>query len=159
KLSIVIRCRNEAVSLRSTCASLRAQKFDLSWEIIIVDNESDDETQQVAREFGARIVPISRREFSYGRAINVGIANARGELVMLLSAHSLPIGSYFLNSAVAPFADPEMAAVRCLAADQRQLEVWYQPKDIQYESNEEQRKIESGTRWISEYPTAGCCVI
>jgi len=159
KLSVVIRCRNESASLRTAFAALRAQQFDLTWEVIVVDNESEDDTQQVAREYGARIVPISRREFSYGRAINVGVSSARGELVMLLSAHTLPIGSYFLASAVAPFADPEMAAVRCLAVDQRQLEFWYQPKDIQYKTAEEQREAESGTGWVRQYPTAGCCVI
>ena len=159
KLSIVIRCRNEAAGLRKVFSALRAQQCDFPWEVILVDNESEDETQQVAQEFGARIVPITRREFTYGRAINVGVSSARGELVMLLSAHALPIGSYFLASATAPFADPQMAAVRCLAADQRQLEYWYQPKDLQYQSAEEQRNAESGSAWLREYPTAACCVI
>jgi len=161
KLSVVIRCRNEAASLKRTFAALRAQQFDLRWEVIVVDNESEDATPEIAREFGAQIVPISRREFSYGRAINLGISRARGELVMLLSAHALPIGSYFLAAAVAPFNDPQMAAARCLGIgwDHRQFELWHEPKDIQYASAEEQRKIESGTNWVREYPTAGCCVI
>ncbi len=160
KLSIVIRCRNEAQSLRNVLAALRAQQCDFAWEVVLVDNESTDDTRSVAETFGARIVTLSRAEFSYGRAINVGVQAARGELVLLLSAHALPIGAYFLASAVAPFSDPQMAAARCLlVTSPRQLATWYQPKDIQYASAAEQRQAESGTAWVGEYPTGGCCVI
>ncbi len=160
KLSIVIRCRNEAASLRNVLAALGAQRCDFDWEVVLVDNESEDDTRKLAEEFGARVVSISRQEFSYGRAINVGVDAARGELVMLLSAHALPIGSYFLNAAVEPFNDPQVAAARCLlVTSPRQLQTWYQPKDIHYASAEEQRKAEAGTAWVGEYPTGGCCVI
>ena len=160
KLSIVIRCRNEAASLRNVLAALRAQRCDFNWEVVLVDNESEDDTRKLAEEFGARIVSISRQEFSYGRAINFGVAAAKGELVMLLSAHALPIGSYFMNAAVEPFNDPQIAAARCLlVTSPRQLQTWYQPKDIHYASAEEQRKAESASAWVGEYPTGGCCVI
>ncbi len=160
KLSIVIRCRNEANGLRNVFAALRAQQCDFDWEVVLVDNESEDDTRRIAEEFGARIVPITRREFTYGRAINLGVRESRGEVVMLLSAHALPIGSHFLISAVAPFDDPQVAAARCLlVTSTRQLQNWHQPKDIQYKSAEEQRQTESGTAWVGEYPTGGCCVI
>lgn len=160
KLSIVIRCRNEANGLRAVIAALRAQQCDFDWELVLVDNESEDETQRIAEEFGARIVPIARQEFTYGRAINLGISHSRGELVMLLSAHALPIGSYFLTGAAEPFNDPQIAAARCLlVTSPRQLERWHQPKDIQYKSVEEQRQAEAGSAWVGEYPTGGCCVI
>jgi glycosyltransferase involved in cell wall biosynthesis len=160
KLSIVIRCRNEAAGLRNVFSALRAQRCDFAWEVVLVDNESEDDTRQVAREFGARVVSIGREEFTYGGSINLGVSQARGELVMLLSAHALPIGSYFLASAVAPFADPQIAAARCLlVTSPRQLETWYRPKDIHYASAAEQQKAEAGTAWVGEYPTGGCCVI
>lgn len=160
KLSIVIRCRNEAKSLRNVLAALAAQRCDFDWEVVVVDNESEDESRLVAEESGARVVTIARREFTYGKAINLGVSHARGELVMLLSAHALPIGSYFLTSAVAPFDDPQLAAARCLlVSNPRQLERWREPKDIQYRSAEEQRQAEAGDSWVGEYPTAGCCIL
>jgi hypothetical protein len=78
-----------------------------------------------------------------------------------MSAHAIPIGSYFLESAVAPFADPDIAAARCLwlGSAKDVIGRWYQPKDIQYKSRQEQKTAESGTKWLSEYPTAGCCVL
>lgn len=160
KLSIVIRCRNEAKDLRDVFEALRLQRCDFVWEVVIVDNESEDQTAALCQEYGARIVKISRQEFTYGRAINIGIGAARGELVMLLSSHALPVGSYFLTSAVIPFSDPQVAAARCLMiGNVRQISNWYQPKDIQYSSPEEQKQAESGSAWVGEYPTAGCCVL
>jgi glycosyltransferase involved in cell wall biosynthesis len=160
KLSVVIRARNEARSLRRVFAALQAQRFHSPWEIIVVDNESEDETREVCVQYRVRIVTLPRHEFTYGRALNLGIGQARGAFVLLLSAHSLPIGPNFLESALAPFADPQMAAVRCLyVGNLDQLESWYEPRDIQYGSPAEQQAAESGLEWTRRYPTATCCVI
>src|SRR5262245_53044493 len=96
-LSIVIRVRNEGRSLRQVFEALAAQRCSFNWEIIVVDNESEDETLELCRRYNARVIPIQRKEFTYGRALNIGISNARGELVLLCSAHSVPVGSCFLE--------------------------------------------------------------
>jgi glycosyltransferase involved in cell wall biosynthesis len=161
KLSVVIRCRNEAHSLRQVFDALAAQQCAFPWEIVVVDNESEDDTQEICRQHGVRVVPLARKDFTYGHATNVGIGHARGELIMLMSAHAMPIGSHFFESAVAPFTDPAMAATRCLwlGSSKDILSRWHKPKDIQYRSAEEQKAAESGTKWLGEYPTAGCCVL
>lgn len=158
-VSIVIRARNEAKGLRQVFEALEAQRCDFSWEVIVVDNESEDETLQLCREFRARVVEISRKEFTYGRALNRGIGSARGNLILILSAHSLPVGSYFLASAVAPFADPQIAAVRCIRTNADHIKQWYRPIDIQYSTPEEQKEAESGVEWTRNYPAANGCVI
>lgn len=159
-LSIVIRTRNEAGSLRVVFEALMAQRCSFKWEIIVVDNESEDETLELCKQYGCQVVPIGRDEFTYGRALNLGISHARGEFVLILSAHSVPVGSSFLESAVAPFEDSLIAAVRCLDAyDLEQMSQWYKPRDIQYQSLEEQRAAETGTQWTRLYPGATCCVI
>lgn len=160
KLSIVIRCRNEAGGLTRVFEALRAQRCDFAWEVIVVDNQSTDNTRQLCAEMGAEIVSISQAEFTYGRALNLGISHARGELVLLLSAHAIPIGAQFLVGAVAPFEDPTIAAARCLMiGNPDQIASWYSSRNIRYASNEEQRAAETGTKWLGEYPTAGCCVL
>ncbi len=139
-LSVVIRVRNEAKSLRRVLEALRAQRCSFAWEIVIVDNESEDETGELCKQYNARVIPITREEWTYGRALNRGINNARGQLVLLCSAHSIPIGSYFLESAVAPFADPDTAAARCLfGSNNEQTAEWYAARDIQYKSFDEQQ--------------------
>jgi glycosyltransferase involved in cell wall biosynthesis len=159
-LSVVIRVRNEAKSLRRVLEALRSQRCSFAWEIIIVDNESEDEAGELCKQFNAHVVPITQEEWTPGRALNRGISKARGQLVLLCSAHSIPVGSYFLESAVAPFADPDMAAARCLfGSSNAQAAEWYTARDIQYGSCEEQQKAEAGKAWLVLYPSAICCVI
>jgi glycosyltransferase involved in cell wall biosynthesis len=159
-LSVVIRVRNEAKSLRRVLEALRVQRCSFVWEIIIVDNESEDETVDLCKQYNAHIIPITREEWTYGRASNRGISNARGQLVLLCSAHSIPVGSYFLESAIAPFTDPDIAAARCLfGSNNEQTAEWYMAHDIQYESFEEQQTAEASLDWLGLYPSAICCVI
>lgn len=159
-LSVVIRCRNEAKALEQVLEALARQQTRFPWEVVVVDNESADETRALCRRHRARVVPISRAEFTYGRALNRGIEAAQGQLIVLLSAHSLPVGRSFLESAAAPFEDPSVAAARCLFVNNvQQLAEWYSPRDIRYRSLEEQRVAEAGGGWLTAYPAATCCVI
>jgi rhamnosyltransferase len=160
KLSIVIRCRNECRSLSIVFQALKAQRCDFSWEVVVVDNESDDDTAELCRANGARIVSINKADFTYGRALNLGVRESKGELVLLLSSHSLPIGSHFLDQATQPFSDRNIAAARCLMiGNSDQISSWFQPRVLHYQNSEEQQKAESGSKWLGDYPTAGCCVL
>ena len=49
--------------------------------MIIADNGSTDGSQQIAREFGARVVPVEKR--GYGSALQSGIAAAHGEFILM----------------------------------------------------------------------------
>lgn len=158
-LSVVVRARNEGKGLEELFRALAAQRAPFAWEVVVVDNESSDETLEICRRHGARVVAIARADFTYGRALNLGIEHARGELILLLSAHSLPVGSYFLQAAVAPFEDPMMAAARCLRSNSGHMTQWYAPVDIQYQSADEQQSSEQGTHWTTIYPAANGCVI
>ena len=123
-VSVVIRVRNEAEFLLKTLGALAAQKHR-NLDVIVVDNHSDDDTREVATGFGARLVSISPLDFSYGRALNIGIAAACGDIILVLSAHSLPIGPDFVDNVVAPFVDPRVGVVRCLhARNANDLEAW-----------------------------------
>jgi glycosyltransferase involved in cell wall biosynthesis len=102
-------------------------------EIVVVDNESSDDSRAVAQQHDAKLREISRRDFTYGRALNMGIRDACGEFVCILSAHSLPIGPDFLRKAIAPFGDCKVAAVRCLSVTNRnELENWMEPKVLEW---------------------------
>lgn len=127
-VSVLIRVRNEGPHLRRVICALASQK-PAATELIVVDNESSDDSRRVAVESGAVVLDIARSEFSYGRALNRGIQAARGEIIVVLSAHALPLGSDFIAKAVAPFKDSRVAAVRCLhVGNHRELETWMQPK-------------------------------
>ena len=112
-VSIVIRNRNEGHLLKKVLHALELQRFPKP-EIVLVDNESTDGSREIASQYGAKILNISTSDFSYGRALNLGIQSTTGSIIVLLSAHSLPMGRDFPREAVAPFEDPKVAAVRCI---------------------------------------------
>ena len=111
-ISVVIRNLNEGASLRKVLSALRSQDLGVA-EIIVVDNESTDDSVEVAREYGARLVSLPRQSFSYGRALNVGIRAASQPFVLNLSAHSIPLGRTFIGDVLEPFTDPVVGAVAC----------------------------------------------
>lgn len=112
-ISVVIRARNEERYLRALLPRLRSQQLPslMQLQIIVVDNDSDDATAEVAAAFGAEVVPISTSSFSWGRALNLGIEAARGELVALVSADVGPVGDEWLASICRPFVKEEVAGV------------------------------------------------
>ena len=91
-LSIVIPAFNEArlieQTLHSVTASLAAnRKPGFISDVIVVDNNSTDNTDELARQAGARVVfePINQ----IGRARNAGAAQATGDWLLFLDADSL----------------------------------------------------------------------
>jgi glycosyltransferase involved in cell wall biosynthesis len=83
ELSVVMPCLDEAATV-GVCvqkAMVAMERHGIRGEVIVADNGSADGSQQIAREFGARVVPVERR--GYGSALLSGIAAARGEFVLM----------------------------------------------------------------------------
>ncbi|HEV2992415.1 MAG TPA: glycosyltransferase family 2 protein [Candidatus Angelobacter sp.] len=112
-VSVLIRVRNEEHALRRLLECLRHQKLDRPFEVVVIDNESDDESAGVARTMGARVFTFPRSLFGYGRAINVGVKLCRGDLIVLLSAHSWPQGDDWLSRMVNCIEEGNVAAAYC----------------------------------------------
>jgi glycosyltransferase involved in cell wall biosynthesis len=83
EVSIVMPCLNEAETLASCIhkAQRAIEKDGLAAEIIVADNGSTDGSQVIARELGARLVPVERR--GYGSALIAGIDAAHGQFVIM----------------------------------------------------------------------------
>jgi glycosyltransferase involved in cell wall biosynthesis len=85
--SIIICTYNRSESLRTTLASLAQLSVppDMSWELIVVDNNSSDDTAEVVKSFTAasglciRYIFQAQQGLSYAR--NAGINVASGEIV------------------------------------------------------------------------------
>ena len=75
-ISVVLRARNEAAWIGRCLTAIRRQRLP-HIDVILVDNDSTDGTVEVAAAHGATLTNISREEFSYGRALNLGIEAAR----------------------------------------------------------------------------------
>lgn len=91
-LSLIIPCKNEAKALETVLSDL-PKEID---EIIVVDNNSTDQTKKVARKFGAKILSDSRNDKSgigYGYAIQKGFSHAHGDIIICMDGD----GSYPVN--------------------------------------------------------------
>ena len=106
--SIVIRAYNEEAHLPRLFQGLRSQTVK-DIEVILVDSGSTDSTAAIAQENGAKVVSIPPADFTFGRSLNLGIAAATHELVVIASAHVYPVYPDWLESLLRPFEDPQVA--------------------------------------------------
>lgn len=109
KVSIIIRTFNEARYLAHTLAKIKQQTY-YDFEIINVDSGSDDGTLDILDRFGVNTLHISPDDFSYGRSLNTGIEQAEGDIIVMLSAHAVPVCKFWLERLVTPFTDARVAA-------------------------------------------------
>ena len=91
RVSIIIPCRNEARSISTCLASVKAQDYPAIVEILCVDGMSDDGTRDIilkmAREDG-RVRLLENPYRVVPHAMNLGIEAAQGDVLVRLDAHS-----------------------------------------------------------------------
>lgn len=108
--SIVIRAFNEERWLPDVFAALHTQRYR-DFEVLVVDSGSVDRTREIAASNGARIVRLRSEDFTFGHSLNVGITEARGKFVGIISAHAIPADEDWLAKLVEPLRRPEVAMV------------------------------------------------
>lgn len=106
-VSVVIPVRNDGPHLWRCLRALAAQTLAPT-EIVVVDNDSSDDSAEVARAAGARVVFCGERGIPAAAA--AGYDAARGDLILRLDADSLP-SPQWVRSMVDALADPETDAV------------------------------------------------
>lgn len=91
-VSVVVPCRNEVAHIRCMLDSVLANEYPRDrLEILIVDGMSDDGTRAVLAEYAARhplIRLIDNPQRTTPHALNLGIARARGTIIMRMDAHA-----------------------------------------------------------------------
>ena len=82
-LTILMPCLNEAETIAGcTSEALRAlQEQGIRGEVVIADNGSTDGSQAIATQLGARVVAVTEK--GYGRALQGGVAAARGRYILM----------------------------------------------------------------------------
>lgn len=78
KISAVIPCYNEALSIGKVITSLPKEIK----EIIVIDNNSNDNTAEIAKNLGATV--IFEKKQGYGYAVKRGFASANGDYIVTL---------------------------------------------------------------------------
>lgn len=81
-LSVVIAARNEAIEITDCLKSVEK----LADEIILVDNESTDDTAKVAHNFGAKVYTHKNDPLHLNLNKNFGFTKAKGDWILSLDA-------------------------------------------------------------------------
>ena len=126
KYSIVIATYNRAADLQGTLRSLAALRPDGPWEVVVVDNNSPDNTRAVVED-AARAFPVSLRclfEPKQGRspALNTGIAAACGEIIVTTD-DDVRVPADWLQAAARGLAEQQ-----CDYVGGRVLPIWGGPR-------------------------------
>jgi glycosyltransferase involved in cell wall biosynthesis len=99
-VSIIVPCYNEQETIGALLGSISRQTYPRAdIEVLIADGMSDDKTREVIAAFSethpdlaVRIVDNVRRTIP--SSLNLAIGAARGEFLIRLDAHSIPIPQY-----------------------------------------------------------------
>jgi len=126
--TVIIATYNRARTLRTTLESLERQivPAGFDWELLVVDNNSSDDTLDVVESFGAampgRIRYLFERQQGKSFALNTAIARARGEILAFTDDDVL-LDPHWLASLVT-----RLREYGCACAGGRIFPAWAQKK-------------------------------
>ena len=110
QVSVVIRCCNEEEHIGRLLSGILEQSVS-DVDIVVVDSGSTDATLAIASRYPVTVRHIGRHEFTFGRSLNIGCAAARGDYIVIASAHVYPVYRDWLAKMLAPFSDPDIGLV------------------------------------------------
>jgi glycosyltransferase involved in cell wall biosynthesis len=134
-LSLIICTRNRCEQLVPCLEAIQRIEFERPWELIVVDNGSDDATALVVQEFiEAASFPVHHvpePRLGLGNARNAGLAAARGEILAFTDDDCYPTAE-FLSRVWSAFRDPSLGYVtgRILLHDLADLPLAIQDYDV-----------------------------
>lgn len=107
-ISLIIRTKNEERWIGSCLRAIFRQTRQ-NFEVILVDNQSTDQTVVKARQFPITLVEVEK--FFPGKALNDGIRAAKGEFIVCLSGHCIPVDDRWLENLVRDLTELSVAGV------------------------------------------------
>jgi GT2 family glycosyltransferase len=88
-LSVVLPCRNGAATIAVQLEALARQSWDGSWELVVADNGSTDESMQIVESFRDRFPALRIVDASAKRGVpstlNAGVRESRGRAIAFVN--------------------------------------------------------------------------
>jgi GT2 family glycosyltransferase len=111
KVSVLIVSHNSAAPLRRCLEALERSQQRESFEILVVDAGSLDESPTLDLEFPSVTILRLPRHFGLTKALNIGMRTAKGEFVLFLDPSVEALPDTVSGLAAALEAEPEAVAV------------------------------------------------
>jgi GT2 family glycosyltransferase len=108
--SIIIVSYNSAAQIGACLRALQQQRCDCEYEIVVVDNASQDESRAVVAEFPAARLIAADHNWGFAGGVNRGVAAAHGRLIALLNPDAEPAPDW-LQQLVAALDDQQIGVV------------------------------------------------
>jgi peptidoglycan/xylan/chitin deacetylase (PgdA/CDA1 family)/glycosyltransferase involved in cell wall biosynthesis len=109
-ISIIVPALNEGRLLSDCLESLINQDYEGEYEIIVVDNGSTDNTADIAKNFGAKVIPCSERKcVSYARQVGADVAC--GDIIAQADADTVYPRDWLTRIADHFYSHPDTVAV------------------------------------------------
>ncbi|MDH2131068.1 glycosyltransferase family 2 protein [Sphingobium yanoikuyae] len=106
KAAVIIPTWNGGALFRDVLKALTTQSTPWSFEVMVVDSGSTDETLDITRSFenqGVRLHQIPNSEFQHGRTRNLAISLTSAEFVAVLTQDATPADQHWLANLVKAF--------------------------------------------------------
>lgn len=84
RISFIIPAKNESHNIGETVRVVTSHAWDFPVEVIVVDNDSSDDTREIAQAAGARV--FIKTEGTIGEVRNYGVANSAGAVLVFIDA-------------------------------------------------------------------------
>jgi glycosyltransferase involved in cell wall biosynthesis len=145
-VSVIIPTLNGGAVFERCLEAVSRQETERSVEIVCVDSGSSAADLAAMERYGARVIPIDRKQFNHGLTRDLGAAESCGRVLVFLNQDAVPCDPQWLETLVAPL----FAADGCVAVQGGILEVpdrgerfyWDSCGDRFYFTRESKRWIE-----------------
>ena len=118
RVSVVLAVQNAAPVLMRCLSAVARVPDTIAFEVVFVDDGSTDATPLMLQAIEGDFVSLRNDEpIGYGPACDQGVAAARGDVIVLLSADAVPVDGWLEPLVAALGSDGSPAAARPRAID------------------------------------------
>ncbi|MBJ6801033.1 glycosyltransferase family 2 protein [Geomonas propionica] len=114
KASVVYLTKNGGDLFKDSLRAVLSQQAEFEYEVVAVDSGSSDGTLETLTAHPVVLHQVEPKEFNFGRTRDYGFEVAQGEIVVVISQDSVPVGTDWLANLMAPFDDPQVAVVQAM---------------------------------------------
>ncbi|MGN0438898.1 MAG: glycosyltransferase family 2 protein [Lachnospiraceae bacterium] len=109
-VSVIYPTKNGGALFEQSIQSIISQLCIGNIEVIVVDSGSSDDTMNIARFLGAKVIEIQPEDFSHSYARNLGAKHATGEYLLFMTQDAIPTDDLWLYRLITPLMEGKVVA-------------------------------------------------